>query len=103
MLLVEAPRAPAFIETCPRITSIITARYCDICSPLLEMIKPTCVMFPLFAARFDSFSFIAQLEEIGYLGHAIALSPQLPNRGVVQAELRSQAKHIRVRVLHIPD
>lgn len=52
---------------------------------------PQVIVAPLFTAGFDLLDFAAGLVRLGYAGSLRALSPPLPNPGLVRRELRAAA------------
>lgn len=58
---------------------------------LLARLKPGWVVFPLMAQGFDAPHVIETLDALGFAGRACVLAPRLPNRRMVEIELRSIA------------
>ena len=58
---------------------------------VLARIRPEWVVFPLMAPGFDAPHVIETLQALGYAGRACVVAPRLPNRRMVEVELRSIA------------
>lgn len=58
---------------------------------LLARLAPDCVIFPLMAPDFDAPMVIEKLAALGFSGQACVVAPPLPNRRMVEIELRSIA------------
>lgn len=57
------------------------------------------IVFALFATWPDAWQIGGHLKRMGFSGRLIALSPALPNRGMVERELRADCPDLRLRVL----
>jgi voltage-gated potassium channel Kch len=60
-------------------------------SDVLARLDPGWVVFPLMAAGFDAANIIETLDDLGFAGRACVMAPRLPNRRMVEIELRSIA------------
>ncbi len=56
------------------------------------------IVFALFSEQPDAWQVCGHLARIGYGGHLFALSPALPNRRMVERELRSDYPALRLSV-----
>ena len=58
---------------------------------LLARLEPGWVFFPLMVPDFDAPMVIEKLVDLGYSGRACVIAPPLPNRRMVEIELRAMA------------
>jgi hypothetical protein len=66
---------------------------------LLARLAPGWVVFPLMAAGFDAPLVIENLVALGYSGRACVVAPRLPNRRMVEVELRSIAPTLHLMLV----
>ena len=59
------------------------------------------VAFAVFAASPDAWQIGAHLTRLGFAGRILALSPVLPNRAMVERELRADFPALRLRVMPV--
>lgn len=59
------------------------------------------IAFALFAASPDAWQIAAHLTRLGFAGRILALSPALPNRAMVERELRADFPALRLRVMPV--
>lgn len=64
--------------------------------PLLARLTPDTVIFPLIAAGFDALQVIERLVELRFAGQACVMAPRLPDRRMVEVELRSHGPGMRL-------
>jgi hypothetical protein len=69
---------------------------------LLARVDPGWVIFPLMASDFDAPMVIEKLAELGYSGRACVVAPPLPNRRMVEIELRSIAPILHLMLVERP-
>jgi hypothetical protein len=69
---------------------------------LLARTMPDAVIFPLIAAGFDALQVIDRLVALRYAGEACVMAPILPNRRMVEAELRSHGPGLRLLLVEQP-
>lgn len=69
---------------------------------LLARLDPGWVFFPLMAPDFDAPLVIERLAELGYSGRACVVAPPLPNRRMVEIELRSIAPILLLTMVERP-
>jgi hypothetical protein len=67
----------------------------------MDEVRLPAVVFALFATAPDAWSITAHLTAIGYRGRVFALAPPLPNRAMVERELRAECPDLRLRVLTV--
>ena len=76
-------------------------------SPFVALVLFLCflvwngLVFALFAAQPDAWQIGGHLTRVGFAGRLIALSPALPNRRMVERELRADYSALRLRVLPV--
>jgi hypothetical protein len=56
---------------------------------LLARLRPEWIVFPLIEGRYDAPQVIETLAALGYAGRACVIAPPLPNRRMVEVELRA--------------
>lgn len=66
---------------------------------LLERIRPGWVVFPLLAPRFDAHHVIEILAVLGYARGVCIMAPPLPNRRMVETELRAIAPSLHLMLV----
>ena len=71
-------------------------------SALLAQLSPDWVLFPLISTGFDAPHVIELLASLGYSGGACVIAPLLPNRRMVEIELRSIAPALNLVLVEIP-
>ncbi len=69
---------------------------------LLARLDPGWVIFPLMAPDFDAPLVIERLAELGYAGQACVVAPPLPNRRMVEIELRAMAPILHLMLVERP-
>jgi hypothetical protein len=69
---------------------------------LLSSLGADCVVCPLFDAEFDAMAVAARLEALGYVGRLQIIAPELPNPRMVEREIRSQARSIKLQIIQRP-
>ena len=70
---------------------------------LLARLKPEWVVFPLMAPGFDAPHVIETLDALGFAGRACVMAPRLPNRRMVEIELRSIAPTLHLVLVEAAD
>lgn len=66
---------------------------------LLATVLPDVVVAPLFAPNSDAVIVIGRLQSLGFGGRILILAPKLPNRRMVERELRSLTGGARLDLL----
>lgn len=82
---------------------MIVAPFTGLDAALLARTAPDVVLFPLIATGFDALHVIELLADLGFAGQACILAPTLPNRRMVEAELRSHGPGLRLILIEQPD
>jgi hypothetical protein len=70
---------------------------------LLARLCPEWVVFPLMTTGADAPLVIETLVALGYAGRACVVAPQLPNRRMVEVELRSIAPTLHLVLVEAAD
>lgn len=65
----------------------------------LARIAPDLVVFPLFSATLDATVVLTRLNDLGYSGQCLVLTPRLPKPHLIAAELRSYQGAMQVQLL----
>lgn len=65
----------------------------------LARIAPDMVVFPLFSATLDAIVVLTRLNELGYSGRCLVLTPRLPKPQLIAAELHSYKGAMQVELL----
>lgn len=68
--------------------SLVSCAFPSLDGALLDQLKPAGVAFALFASGFDAPQLIARLSELGFTGWVCVITPPLPDRRMVERELR---------------
>jgi hypothetical protein len=103
LLVVEAIRIlPVSVLADPD-RPVSLARYRNIDRALLNRIMPDVIVAPLFGATFDVLDLLERLERLGFTGRLVAVTPPIPNAGVVLAEVRAHAKRIAVALVEFEE
>lgn len=82
--------------------SIFVAPLSSLDAALLARLSADWVVFPLMAPGFDAPLVIETLVELGYSGRACVVAPRLPNRRMVEIELRSIAPTLHLMLVETP-
>ena len=102
-LVVEVPKTVGFMDDLPLQVTALPILFSALDQKLVSSIAPTKVVMPLMARGFDAAEVIEQLAVCGYQGAVWVLSPKLPNRRMVERELKSMVKGIHVEVIELED
>ena len=88
-------------EICPasQDAMIFSLPFSQLCAAELERIAPDQVVFPLFSATLDAIVVLARLNELGYHGRCLVLTPRLPKPHLIEAELRSYQGAMQIQLL----
>ncbi|MDP2739781.1 MAG: hypothetical protein Q8O82_14035 [Pseudorhodobacter sp.] len=106
LLIIDAPEALALIASLPpdmpRRPAVVLTRYAMLDAELLRRIKPDCILLPLLRPGFDIAQALQRLARLGYRGKVRVLGKTLPDRAMVEAELRAFAPDLHVHLIEIP-
>lgn len=89
VLALEVENLLKEIETALPEARLLTLKFSQLSKALLTEIAPDLVIAPLFNSRFDALQLGGVLGEFGYAGRLYVTSTPLPNRAMVETELRS--------------
>jgi hypothetical protein len=84
------------VQTAGRIVHI---SYAALDAVLLAQILPDVIALPLFARGFDAVQAVSRLVDLGYGGRLCVICPSLPDRSMVEAELRSRAGIMQIDLI----
>ena len=79
--------------------TIFSLPFALLCPEELARIAPDLVVFPLFSATLDAIVVLTRLNELGYTGHCLVLTPRLPKPHLIEAELRAYKGAMEVQLL----
>lgn len=82
---------------------VFVAPITELNADLLARLDPGWVVFPLMAPGFDAPGVIETLDTLGYAGRACVVAPRLPNRRMVEIELRSMAPTLHLVLVEATD
>lgn len=81
---------------------IVLASFSDLSRPLLERLRPKLVLSPLLARDFDCIDLAQMLFALGFTGQYRVISNDLPDPGIVLAEIRTLCPGLDFGVLRAP-
>lgn len=101
-LVIDSLEAKALVNSLHPRPPIIMTHFADINRALLLETKPDCVVMPLMSPTFDAPQGLALLEAIGFCGKICVVTGPLPNRRMVETELRAMAEGIDFHLIEFP-
>ncbi|EEW26427.1 hypothetical protein [Rhodobacter ferrooxidans] len=102
-LLVDAPEALALIDMRVPRPSVVMASFGALDHEILTQVNPDCIVLPLLHPGIDIEQALLVLAALGFGGCICALCPALPNRRMVESELRAFAPGLDVRLIELPE
>lgn len=69
---------------------------------LLARLRPDCILAPLMAPGVDILDVAARLDALSYSGLLLAITPPLPNPGIVRREVRLASPGLRFDLIELP-
>ena len=102
-LVIEVPRTVGFVNARPVHVTAVPILFSALEQKLVSSVAPTKVVVPLITRNFDAADVVEQLAVCGFQGSVWVLSPKLPNRRMVERELRSLASGIQVEVIELDE
>ena len=102
-LVVEVPKTVGFVSALPLHITTVSVLFSALEQKLVSSIAPSKVVMPLMARGFDAAEAIEQLGTCGYQGVVWVLAPKLPNRRMVERELKSMVQGIQVEVIELDE
>ena len=82
-----------------RADGVTIAAFADLNAGYLAQIAPELVVLPLFSIRQDAMTMVEALMVLGYGGAISVMAPRLPDRAMVEAELRALGPGLRLRLV----
>lgn len=101
--MIEVPKTVGFVNALPRHVTAVPILFSALEEKLISSVAPTKVVMPLMTRGFDAAEVIEQLASCGYQGAVWVLSPKLPNRRMVERELRSMVQGIQVEIIELDE
>lgn len=95
VLLIDLTDPPAGVRLDGALR-VVSASSSAVDAALLAQVLPDLILTPLFAGHSDAAQVVARLTELGYGGRLTVVSPRLPNRRMVETELRGLATGIEI-------
>jgi hypothetical protein len=102
-LVIEVPRTVGFCNALPLHVTAVPVMFSALEEKLVSSVAPTKVVVPLMTRNFDAAEVIELLGVCGYRGAVWVLAPKLPNRRMVERELRSMVQGIQVEVVELDE
>lgn len=102
-LVIEVPKTVGFVNALPVHVTSVPILFSALEQKLVSSVAPTKVVVPLMARGFDAADVVEQLAVCGYQGSVWVLSPKLPNRRMVERELKSLASGIQIEVIELDE
>lgn len=102
-LVIEVPKTVGFLDALPLHVTPVSIMYSALEQKLVSSVSPTKVVVPLMTRAFDAAEVIEQLASCGYRGAVWVLAPKLPNRRMVERELKSMVQGIVVEVIELDE
>ena len=101
--MIDVPKAIGLEQALPMNVTTVPISFSALEQKLVASISPSKVVMPLMTRGFDAAEGIEQLGLCGYQGPVWVLSPKLPNRRMVERELKSMVAGIHVEVIELDD
>jgi hypothetical protein len=102
-LVIEVPKTVGFANALPHHVTAVPVLFSALEQKLVSSVAPSKVVMPLMTRSFDASEVIEQLAVCGYKGAVWVLSPKLPNRRMVERELRSMVQGIQVEIIELEE
>ncbi|MFN4158398.1 MAG: hypothetical protein ACK4GO_08365 [Gemmobacter sp.] len=103
VLVIGSPVLPTGILTLALHVVPIVLPYAALTGLVLAQLRPPAVVLALFCPMHDAARMAGRLERLGYRGRVILLAPPVPDRAMVERELRAQFPYLRLQVTVLPD
>lgn len=78
---------------------VTIAAFADLDADFLAEVAPDLVILPLFSVQQDAMTMVEALTDLGYGGAISVMAPRLPDRGMVERELRALGPGLRLRLV----
>lgn len=102
-LVIEVPKTVGFVSALPMHVTVVPVLFSALEQKLVSSIAPSKVVMPLMSRGFDAAEAIEVLGACGYQGSVWVLAPKLPNRRMVERELKSMVQGIQVEVIELDE
>jgi hypothetical protein len=102
-LVIEVPKTVGFVAAVPLHVTAVPILFSALEEKLVASVSPSKVVMPLMTRGFDAAEAIEQLGVCGYRGAVWVLAPKLPNRRMVERELKSLVQGIQVEVIELDE
>ena len=101
LIVIDAPELAVLPSACRARLVVAPARLSRLTTAWIAESGANTIVFALFATQPDAWQIGGQLTRLGFEGRVIALSPALPNRRMVEAELRTDYPALRLSVMPV--
>lgn len=101
VLVIEAPEALDLIARLAVAPRVMVVRFAHLTPALISQVQPDCVALPLLRPGFDALQVVERLARCGYAGKICALTTPLPDRAMVEAELRAALPGATITVIEL--
>lgn len=101
--MIEVPKTVGFSASLPLHVTAVPILFSALETKLVASVSPTKVVLPLMTRGFDAAEAIEHLGACGYRGAVWVLAPKLPNRRMVERELKSMVQGIQVEVIELDE
>ena len=101
LILIDAPELAALPPSCRARLVAAPPRLSRLTAEWIAGSGAQAIVFALFASQPDAWQIGGHLTRMGFRGRVIALSPALPNRRMVERELRADYPALRLQVLPV--
>lgn len=101
--MIDLPKTVGFVSALPLHITAVPISFAALEQKLVASVSPSKVVMPLMARGFDAMEAIEQLGLCGYQGPVWVLAPKLPNRRMVERELKSIVPGIQVEVIELDE
>lgn len=99
ILVIEAPQSLRMFESfVPRPLTLVI-RHRQLSSEMIRLCAPDCITMPLMRNGFCVMDTAERLDEIGYGGRVYVFGPDIPDREMVEAELRETAPGLDLHLI----
>ncbi len=101
LIVIEAPELAGLPSVCRRRLIAAPRRLSRLAPEWIAECGARAIVFALFATQPDAWQIGGHLTRIDFDGRVIALSPALPNRRMVERELRAGYPDLRLSVMPV--
>ena len=101
--MIEVPKTVGFVSALPLHVTAVPVLFSALEQKLVSSVAPSKVVVPLMARGFDAADAVEQLGICGFQGMVWVLAPKLPNRRMVERELKSMVHGIQVEVIELDE